>query len=102
MTTTEDPRQDYVLHLLERMQEKIEKLALNDMAHAAEIRAIKDDLREAISKLDERVKPVEGFVDHFVTANKFIKLLIAAVVAIGGFLSAFAIFKEQLWQLFTK
>lgn len=102
MTTTDDPRQDYVLRLLERMQEKIETLAMNDIAHATEIRSIKEDLKEAIMKLDERVKPVEGFVDHFITANKFIKLLIAAVVTIGGFLSAFAIFKEQIWHLFTK
>lgn len=102
MTTEGIPQHDYILRLLERMQEKIEMLAANDVAHAAEIRSIKEDLREAIEKLDLRVKPVEGFVDNFITANRFIKMLIAAVVALGGFLSAYAILKEQIWAFFSK
>lgn len=87
----------HVLHVLERIEIKLEKMAETDLTHANEIRVIKAELHQSIEELEKRLTPVETWYRHFDTGSKFLRWLVGLIVAAGGVVSALALFKDRLW-----
>lgn len=87
----------HVLHSLERIEVRLEKLSESDVNHAHEIQSIKTQLHNSIVDLNNRLQPIEEIVRYLSVGSRFLRWGIGAVIAIGGFLSALAIFKDKLW-----
>ena len=87
----------HVLRALERVEAKLEKLADSDLQHKHEIKQIQQELHESIQELNQRLSPMESWMSTIQTGGKFVRWMIGAVIAIGGVLSALAVFKDRLW-----
>ena len=87
----------HVLRALERVEAKLEKLADSDLQHKHEIKQIQQELHESIQKLNQRLNPVESWILNIQIGGRFVRWSIGAIIALGGLLSALAIFKEKLW-----
>ena len=87
----------HILRALERVEAKLEKLADSDLQHKHEIQQIQQELHKSIQELNRRLHPMESWMTSVQVGGRFVRWALGAIVALGGLLSALAIFKEKLW-----
>ena len=87
----------HVIHSLERIEVRLEKLSDEGIVHSRDIADIQVQLDQTIADLNKRIKPIEEVLSYLNMGSRVVRWTIAAVVAIGGFFSALAILKDRLW-----
>ena len=98
----------HLVGLLERIENRVETLATNDLQYYEELHSIKEQLHQALEELqneiirvekdlDLRVKPLEQFREPFILTRRILLLAIAALMASSGVISAIIIIRDRLF-----